>query len=199
VKKLLGLVLGFCLIIPAVMAADVSDINKDAWLSHLRGMSNLRKQIVELSQKENKTAEDVANYNELMEKFETKQVEWDEYIAAVANDNEEGRAKVENNFKNEKKCHKAHKCGKCPKAKCEKHMKKACKCCKCEECKCEKCECCKCEKCECCKKFQKCEKKCDKAEKCGKCPKAKCEKKCEKAECPKAKCEKKCCEKKCNK
>ena len=183
VKKLLGFILGFCLIIPALMAAEVSDINKRAWLSHIKEMSIMRKQIVELARKANKTSEDKAVYNDLMAKFEAKQIAWDQYITAVANDDAEGRAKIESKYaKCEKKCDKTDKCGKCPKvAKCEKMMK-ACKCCKCEKCECGDCKCCKCEKCDCCKKAQKCEKKCDKADKCGKCPKAaKCEKKCDKA------------------
>ena len=172
-----------CFVIPAVMAADVSDINKRAWLSHIKEMNIMRRQIIELNNKENKTAGDIAAYNNLMANFDAKQAAWDEYIAAVANDDEEGRAKVENNFSGERKhhrfhkehkCHKEEKCGECPKAKkCEKHFKKDC----------EGCKCCKCEKCECCKKAAKCEKKCMKAEKCGECPKAqKCEKKCMKAE-----------------
>ena len=216
-KKLLGVLLGFCLIIPAVMAADVSDINKQAWLHHIKEMNSMRKQIIELSNKEDKNADDVTAYNDLMERFEAKQVAWDEYIAAVANDDEEGRAKVEKHFpahrahkfhKEDKcghkcdkahKCHKEEKCGKCPK-----HFKKVCcECCNCEGCECKNgCKCCRCEKCECkkapkCHKFDKCEKKCMKEEKCGKCEMKCGEKNCMKAEkcgkcCKADKCEKKC-------
>lgn len=173
-KKIIAILLGLCFVIPAVMAAEVSDINKRAWLSHIKEMNVMRRQIIELNNKENKTAEDLAAYNDLMAKFDAKQAAWDEYIAAVANDDEEGRAKVENKFQGERhhprfhkghKCHKEEKCGECPKAQ-----------------KCEK---------PCCKKAEKCEKKCMKADKCGKCPKAeKCEKKCVKeekcGECPKS-------------
>ncbi|MBP5469017.1 MAG: hypothetical protein J6Z11_07195 [Candidatus Riflebacteria bacterium] len=185
-KKIIAILLGLCFVIPAVMAAEVSDINKRAWLSHIKEMNDMRRQIIELNNKENKTAEDMAAYNDLMVKFDAKQAAWDEYIAAVANDDEEGRAKVENNFKGERhhprfhkdhKCHKEEKCGECPKAqkcekpcckkaeKCEKKCMKADKCCG----KCPKAE--KCEK-PCCKKAEKCEKKCVKEEKCGECPKA---------------------------
>lgn len=200
-KKILGVLLGLCFVIPAVMAADVSDINKRAWLSHIKEMNIMRRQIIELNNKENKTAEDIAAYNNLMANFDAKQAAWDEYIAAVANDDEEGRAKVENNFKGERKhhrfhkehkCHKEEKCGECPKAKkCEKHCPKAhkhpkhfmkdCDCCKCEGCNCKDCKCCKCEKCECGRKAPKCEKKCMKAEKCEKMEKCHKAKKCEKA------------------
>ncbi len=211
-KKLLGVLLGLCLVIPAVMAADVSDINKQAWLSHIKEMNVMRRQIIEASKKANNSAEDMAAYNELMTRFETKQVEWDEYITAVANDDEEGRAKVENRFQGERPHHghRPHH------PRFHKHHHHAfCECCKCTKCECEDCRCCTCEKCECrkiapkhehkchkaekccgeCPKAQKCEKKCMKAEKCGKCPKH--EHKCHKAEkcgeCPKAqKCEKKC-------
>ena len=87
-KKLLGVLLGFCLIIPALMAADVSDINKQAWLSHIKEMNVMRRQIIEASKKANNSAEDMAAYNELMTRFETKQAAWDEYIAAVCQHSE---------------------------------------------------------------------------------------------------------------
>ena len=205
-KKILGILLGLCFVIPAVMAAEVSDINKAAWLSHLKEMNIMRRQIVELSNKENKTAEDMESYDKLMRKFEAKQIAWDEYITAVANDDAEGRAKVENKFENHRHFGKHDRGGKRPE-----HFRKLCECCKCERCRCKDCECCKCEGCNCEPKarFHKpCHKhhKCDKADKCcGKCEKKcmkadKCEKKCDKA----AKCEKKCdkaakCEKKCMK
>ena len=191
-KKILGVLLGFCLIIPALMAADVSEINKHAWLSHIREMNVMRRQLIDASKKANNSAEDMAAYNELMAKFERKQAEWDEYITAVANDDEEGRAKVENRFQGERPRHGHH-----PGFRKHHHRRPFCECCKCTKCECENCKCCTCEKCECKKIAPKAEKKCMKADKCcGKCPKAeKCEKKCEKAdkccgECPKA--EKKC-------
>lgn len=188
-KKLLGVLLGFCLIIPALMAADVSEINKHAWLSHIREMNIMRKQLIDASKKANNSAEDMAAYNELMAKFERKQAEWDEYITAVANDDEEGRAKVENRFQGERPRHGHH-----PGFRKHNHRRPFCECCKCTKCECENCKCCTCEKCECKKIAPKCEKKCMKAKKCGECPKA--EKKCMKADkcgkCPKAvkKCEK---------
>ncbi len=196
-KKILGILLGLCFVIPAVMAADVSDINKAAWLSHLKEMNIMRRQIVELSNKENKTAEDLESYDKLMRKFEAKQIAWDEYITAVANDDAEGRAKVENKFENHRHFGRHDKCGKHPE-----HFRKLCECCKCEKCKCRDCECCKCGNCE-CKKIAKCDKpchkghhkahKCDKVEKCGKCDKPCCKApKCDKAEkC--GKCDKPCC------
>ena len=191
-KKLLGVLLGFCLIIPALMAADVSDINKQAWLSHIKEMNVMRRQIIEASKKANNSAEDMAAYNELMAKFETKQAAWEEYITAVANDDAEGRAKVENRFEGDGHHPRFHKGHRHHGEHGRKHFRKGCcGCCKCEECKCEKCECCKCEKCECRKMAPKCEKKCDKC--CGKCKDA--EKKCMKGDkcgkcCKKA--EKKC-------
>ncbi len=195
-KKILGVILGLFFVIPAVMAADVSDINKGAWLHHIKEMNIMRRQIIELNNKGNKTEEEIAAYNQVMAKFQAKQIEWDEYITAVANDDEEGRAKVENNFKKERhfrrdhrghRCNKAEKCGKCPK-----NFKKMCECCKCEKCQCRDCECCKCGNCE-CKKVAKCHKPCQKAEKCGKCDKPCCKApKCDKAEkC--GKCDKPCC------
>ena len=209
-KKLLGVLLGLCLIIPAVMAADVSEINKQAWLSHIKEMNVMRRQLIDASKKANNSAEDMTAYNELMTRFEAKRAAWDEYIAAVANDDAEGRAKVENRFEGERVHPKFHKGHRHHGEHGRRHFRRPfCECCKCTKCECEDCRCCTCEKCECrkmapkfekkCMKSDKCCGKCAKAEKCGKCPKAqKCEKKCMKAEkccgeCPKAqKCEKKC-------
>ena len=180
-KKLLGLILGLFIVAP-VMGAGVSEINKDAYLHHIKSMNCMRKQIIQLMNKENKTAEEQALYEELSAKFTAKQSSFDDYLTAIANDDAEGIAKEENKFNT----------GKCPKVKCEKKCEKPCY----PKAKCEK-------KCKKHSSKAKCEKKCEKP--C--CPKAKCEKPCKKPCCPKAKCEKPCekqcpkakCEKKCEK
>ena len=160
-KKLLGVLLGLRLIIPAVMAADVSEINKQAWLSHIKEMNVMRRQLIEASKKANTSDEDMAAYNELMTRFEAKQAAWDEYIAAVANDDEEGRAKVESRFQGERPHHGHHH----PGFHKHHHRRPFCECCKCTKCECEDCKCCTCEKCECRKMDPKFEKKCEKADK----------------------------------
>ncbi len=127
-KKVLGILLGLCVAAP-VMAASVSDINKDAYMHHIKEMGMMRKHILGLMNKENKTAEDLAKYDDLMAKFDAKRVEWDEYLKAVADDDEEGRAKVEKKFENGQRRHhrkfnKCHKPGeKCCEGKecCKKH------------------------------------------------------------------------------
>ena len=56
-KKVLGILLGICVAAP-VMAASVSEINKDAYMHHIKEMGMMRKHILGLMNKENKTAEE---------------------------------------------------------------------------------------------------------------------------------------------
>lgn len=126
-KKVLGILLGICVAAP-VMAASVSEINKDAYMHHIKEMSMMRKHIFHLMNKENKTAEEQAAYEDLMAKFDAKRASWDEYLKAVADDDEEGRAKVEKKFENGERRH-HHKKFK----KSHKHHEKCCEGQKCAE------------------------------------------------------------------
>lgn len=109
-KKLLGILLGVCVAAPA-MAAGVSDINRGAWLHHMKEMQILRKQIVKAISNPERTAEEQAALDSLNEEFAAKQANWDAYIKAVAEDDAEGREKVESKFEHNRKpaFHKHHK------------------------------------------------------------------------------------------
>ena len=93
-KKFFAILLGLVIAVPA-MAANVNDINRQAYLHHLKEMNGMRKGIVKLLSKSDRTAEEQKMLDELSAKFDEKQAGWDSYLNAVASDDEEGRAVVE--------------------------------------------------------------------------------------------------------
>lgn len=104
-KKFFAILLGLVIAVPA-MAANVNDINRQAYLHHLKEMNGMRKGIVKLLSKSDRTAEEQKMLDELSAKFDEKQAGWDSYLNAVASDDEEGRAVVESKFEPNGKPHK---------------------------------------------------------------------------------------------
>ena len=56
-KKFFAILLGLVIAVPA-MAANVNDINRQAYLHHLKEMNGMRKGIVKLLSKSDRTAEE---------------------------------------------------------------------------------------------------------------------------------------------
>jgi len=86
-KKLLTILLGLCFVVPA-FAADVRNVNNDAWLEHMTQMQALRQQIMSHLTKSNPTFEDRDQLNALKSEFDYKKQAWDRYLQEVAQGNE---------------------------------------------------------------------------------------------------------------
>ncbi len=90
-KKFFTFVLTMLIAVPVFAAGSVSDINKDAYIKHIDDMQNLRKKILALTVKSNKTAQDEATLQKLTEVFESKANNWQSYLERVADEGSDAK------------------------------------------------------------------------------------------------------------
>lgn len=82
-KKFFTFILAVLFAVP-VFAGTVSDINKTAYINHIDEMQALRRQILKLTVKEDKTPQEEAALKRLSEVFEEKSQNWQNYLERVA-------------------------------------------------------------------------------------------------------------------
>jgi hypothetical protein len=89
-KRTLLVILALCFITP-LFAGTVGDIDAQAWMQHTNEMQGLRKGILSLITKENRTPQDSKRLELLTQTFEAKHLAWENYLKDVA---ENGKAAV---------------------------------------------------------------------------------------------------------
>ncbi len=163
-KKVITIILALCFITP-VFAGTVGDIDGQAWMQHTNEMQGLRKGILSLVTKENRTDRDDKMLGQLVKKFDEKHMAWENYLRDVA---ENGKDAVPPTFKRSYKTRaytikdyrkaKEVKCTRAQKRMRNRCKKKSDKCSGCSVCSdCSNCS--DCSDCSDCSKDSKCEKK----------------------------------------
>jgi hypothetical protein len=82
-KRILLVILALCFMVPAY-AGTVGDIDGQAWIKHTNEMQGLRKGILSLVTKENRTPQDTKRLEVLTQAFEAKHLAWESYLKDVA-------------------------------------------------------------------------------------------------------------------